>query len=78
MLGKTLSIWIKTNIDVLFERLKNDKSRPLLNEVGLKKEIRKISSDRKQFYSKSDICIENNDDDINQVVKKIIARINKV
>ena len=38
MLGKTLSIWIKTNIDVLFERLKNDRSRPLLNEVDLKKE----------------------------------------
>ena len=72
MLGKTLSIWIKTNIDVLFERLKNDRSRPLLNEVDLKKEIEKISLDRKQFYSKSDICIENNDDDIDQVVKKII------
>ena len=78
MLGKTLSIWIKTNIDVLFERLKSDRSRPLLNEVDLKKEIEKISSDRKQFYSKSDICIENNDDDIDQVVKKIIASINKV
>ena len=78
MLDKTLSIWIKTNIDVLFERLKNDKSRPLLNEVGLKKEIRKICSDRKQFYSKSDLCIENNDDDIDEVVEKIILRINKV
>ena len=78
MLDKTLSIWIKTNIDILFERLKNDKSRPLLNEVGLKKEIRKICSDRKQFYSKSDLCIENNNDDIDEVVEKIILRINKV
>ena len=35
-------------------------------------------SDRKQFYSKSDLCIENNDDDIDEVVEKIILRINKV
>ena len=53
MLDKTLSIWIKTNMDVLFNRLKNDRSRPLLNGVDLKKEIKKISSDREQFYSKS-------------------------
>ncbi|MEC9413974.1 MAG: shikimate kinase [Pseudomonadota bacterium] len=78
MLDKTLSIWIKTNMDVLFNRLKNDRSRPLLNGVDLKKEIKKISSDREQFYSKSDICIENNDDDLGEVVEKIISRINKV
>lgn len=72
---ETTSIWLKTDENILIERLKEDKTRPLLNNKDLGKEIGKINNYRKQFYSKSDIIIENNNSDINQIVQNIISEI---
>ncbi|MEC9382426.1 MAG: shikimate kinase [Pseudomonadota bacterium] len=72
---ETTSIWLKTDENILTERLKEDKTRPLLNNKDLGKEIEKINNYRKQFYSKSDIIIENNNNDINQIVQNIISEI---
>jgi len=72
---ETTSIWLKTDENILIDRLKEDKTRPLLSNKDLKKEIEKISNYRKQFYSKSDIIIKNNNNDINQIVQNIISEI---
>ena len=72
---ETTSIWLRTDKNILIERLKEDKTRPLLNNKDLGKEIEKINNYRKQFYSKSDIIIENNNNDINQIVQNIISEI---
>ena len=72
---ETTSIWLRTDKNILIERLKEDKTRPLLNNKDLAKEIEKINNYRKQFYSKSDIIIENNNNDINQIVQNIISEI---
>ena len=72
---ETTSIWLKTDENILIDRLKEDKTRPLLNNKDLGKEIEKINNYRKQFYSKSDIIIENNNNDINQIVQNIISEI---
>ena len=73
----SLLIYLKTDENILFERLKNDKSRPLLKGTNLKKQINSILEDREKLYSKSNIIIENNVNDIEAVVEEIISLIKK-
>ncbi|MFL2820409.1 MAG: shikimate kinase [Alphaproteobacteria bacterium] len=73
----SLLIYLKTDENILFERLKNDKSRPLLKGTNLKKQINSILEDREKLYSESDIIIENNVNDIEAVVEEIISLIKK-
>jgi len=73
----SLLIYLKTDENILFDRLKNDKSRPLLKGTNLKKQINSILKDREKFYSVSNIIIENNVNDIEAVVEEIISLIKK-
>lgn len=73
----SLLIYLKTDENILFDRLKNDKSRPLLKGTNLKKQINSILEDREKLYSKSNIIIENNVNDIEAVVEEIISLIKK-
>ena len=71
-------VYLKTDENILFERLKNDKSRPLLKGSNLKKKISSILKDREKLYSESDIIIENNVNDIEAVVEEIISLIKNI
>lgn len=73
----SLLIYLKTDENILFDRLKNDKSRPLLKGTNLKKQINSILEDREKLYSESNIIIENNVNDIEAVVEEIISLIKK-
>ena len=73
----SLLIYLKTDENILFERLKKDKSRPLLKGSNLKKQINGILRDREKFYSKSNIVIENNVNDIETVVEEIMSLVKK-
>ena len=74
----SLLVYLKTDENILFERLKNDKSRPLLKGINLKKQINSLLKDREKLYSESDIIIENNANDIEAVAEEIISLIKKV
>ncbi len=73
--NNTLSIYLKTDQSILFERLKNDKSRPLLQGSDLKKKINDIISERERFYLKSNIVVDNNTNDIELLTEKLISLI---
>ena len=70
-------IYLKTDENILFERLKKDKSRPLLKGSDLRKQINAILKDREKFYSESNIVIENNINDIETLAEEIIFLIEK-
>lgn len=55
MLEDSQVIYIKTSIDVLWKRLKHDKTRPLSNSH---EKLRKLYSERKPFYEKAGIIID--------------------
>tara|TARA_B100001250_G_scaffold350160_1_gene321735 strand:+ start:74 stop:598 length:525 start_codon:yes stop_codon:yes gene_type:complete len=77
ILKDSFLIYLKTDENILFERLKNDKSRPLLKGSNLKKQINNILRDREKFYSKSNIVIENNVNDIETVAEEIMSLVKK-
>ena len=67
------TIYLKTNPDIIFERIKKDKNRPLLLVDNPKEEIKKLLAKREAFYNKANITIQTD----NKTIKEIAEEINK-
>ena len=67
----TVSIFLKVDINVLVERLKRNKNRPLLANTDIRKKINSLNIERIKFYEKANIII-NNSDNKERTVEKII------
>jgi len=61
-------IYIKTSIDILWKRLKHDKTRPLSNSHD---KLRKLYSERKPFYEKAGIIIDGSLDSRSNLAKAL-------
>ena len=68
------SIYLKVDIKVLSERLKNTKKRPLLNNVNKTEKLNKLYNERKNYYNRSNITIENNFNK-KEVIKEIKKKL---
>ncbi len=71
LLKNTLVIYLKTSPDTIFERIKNDTSRPLLNNQMTTEKIEEIINKRKSNYEKATITITTD----NKTIKEIITEI---
>ena len=71
LLENTLVIYLKTTSDTIFERIKNDTSRPLLNNKMTTEKIEEIINKRKNNYEKATITITTD----NKTIKEIITEI---
>ena len=70
------SIYLQVQLNNLVNRLKSSKKRPLLNQNVNKIEIlKKLYDDRKKFYERADLII-NNDNDKIQSLKQIKYKLN--
>ena len=69
----SVSFWLDVNFHSLLIRLKNVKKRPLLDEDNLEDSIKKIYSERKNIYNKSDFRIKCNSKNTDQIINKIIT-----
>ena len=72
-----LSIYLKSSVGAIFDRIKNNKNRPLLNVENPRKEIEKILNQREDLYKQAKLTIENENETIDEVVEKIIKEIAK-
>ena len=71
VLLKARSFWLTTSIGILKSRIKSNKRRPIINQVGLKN-IEDLFKKRKEFYSLADHKIECEKLTLNQISDKII------
>ena len=67
--GRNISIWLKCNINILVERLKKNKKRPLLIGKNIRSEIMKLDKIRKINYESANFHY-----DISKKQKKIILK----
>jgi len=67
--GINISIWLKCNINILVERLKKNKNRPLLVGKNIKSEIMKLDKIRKINYESADFHY-----DVSNKQKKLILK----
>lgn len=69
--------YLKTSVDTLVNRLKNDTTRPLLKTDDLRLKLEKMLFDRATFYEKADYIIKNDNDNIEQTVENILRSYNE-
>ena len=66
------TIYLKTSPERIYQRIKNDKKRPLLMVENPKKEIETILNAREQFYLMADKTIETDNKTIEEITEEII------
>jgi Shikimate kinase len=67
-------IYLKTNINILVERLNKSNKRPLLNNVDKKSKLMEIYNSRKEYYNNADLIINNNFNR-KELIKEIKSKI---
>ena len=72
---KTISIFLKVDIDVLVKRLINNKKRPLLINTNIKNKIFQLNKERLSFYNNANIVVGNSKN-IEKTIDDIINILN--
>ena len=70
----SFSIYLKVDLKILHDRLKNSKKRPLLKNVDRKTAIETLYNKRKFFYNNANLIIENNFEK-NDIVLRIVDKL---
>lgn len=73
---KSVVFYLKANPDILFERIKNNKERPLLNVENMKDKIKTILHERISQYEKAQYIIVTDDKSPTEIANEIIGIIN--
>ena len=77
LLKKSFSIYLNVNNNILYERLKNSKKRPLLLNTDIEKTIKELKRKRIKYYKKANLII-NNSEDIEKTIDKILINLKKL
>ncbi len=74
VLLNSYSIYLKVDVDILKNRLKYSKNRPLIKNKNIKSELSILINEREKFYKDADLVIYNEksiSDTVNQIIKNI-------
>ena len=78
ILRQGIIIWLDVDKNIVIKRLKDDiENRPLLQEGNLNNLYTNILESRKNLYSQADLRIEINNENVEEVAKKIIYALHK-
>jgi len=66
-----LTIYLETSPEAIYNRIKNDKTRPLLLVENPKEEIKKILKNREKYYNLAKIKINTDNKSIEEILKWI-------
>ena len=61
--------------DVVYERIKHETHRPLLQNADPKAKIKELLDSRAPFYAQADVCIDTSDKSVDEVIRAIKERI---
>ncbi len=68
-------IYLKTSPDIIYERIKNDKKRPLLKDQMTVEKITQIYNSRVENYEKADVTIITDNKTPKEITKEIMEVI---
>lgn len=71
----TISVWLKSDVDIIYERIKQSKTRPLLNEDNPKTILSELLAEREKFYEQADIIIKVHNNNPSIVLSEMIEAI---
>jgi shikimate kinase len=72
---KTISVWLRAELDVLFERVSRRGVRPLLKTDDPKGTMAELIELRYPIYAEADIIVDSGDGPISTMVDRVIAAV---
>ncbi len=69
---KGISFWLDLDSKIIFQRIKVNMKRPLLDNNRSENEVKKLCKSREKTYSLSDFRIDCNAKNRNQIIKEIV------
>ncbi|TDP46197.1 shikimate kinase [Zavarzinia compransoris] len=73
--ARSVSVWLRADLDVLVRRVKKRNNRPLLKRGDPREILEKLIALRYPVYAEADIAVESLDGPHDQVVDAILARL---
>jgi shikimate kinase len=69
------TIWLKADIEILFDRTSRTNKRPLLEVENPKEVLKKLHEEREHIYQQADMTVDSTLGHHSEVVKKIIKTL---
>mgnify|MGYP001169358660 CR=1 FL=1 len=74
-----ISVWLKADVNLLWNRVKYNKSRPLLKKPNPFLVLKQLTEERNEFYSMANLCIVIHEDyKILDTVKILLNELKKI
>lgn len=77
ILRRSVSIWLRADLDLLMQRVGRRDNRPLLKTGDPREVMRRLMDERYPVYSEADIAIESRDVPHEAIVDEIIAALGR-
>jgi shikimate kinase len=72
---KAISVWLRAQLDVLFERVSRRSHRPLLKTADPKATLAELVERRYPIYAEADIIVDSDDGPIGVMVDRVIEAV---
>lgn len=76
LLAKTITIWLKVDINLLVERTSRRNTRPLLRQGNPADTLKKLAKERYPVYEQAHIIVESKNGSHDTVVRDIVHKLN--
>ncbi len=73
--AEAVSVWLKADIDVLFERVSRRSNRPLLKTADPRGTLEKLIADRYPIYAEADVTVKSRDVPQDNVAADVIGAL---
>ena len=73
--GNAISLWLRADPDILYERVIRRDTRPLLFEGDAKQILEEMVERRYPLYAKADLTVESNDDAHDATVERVMEAL---
>lgn len=73
--AEAVSVWLKADIDVLFERVSRRSNRPLLKTADPKATLEKLIADRYPIYAEADVTVVSRDVPQDNVAGDVVSAL---
>lgn len=76
--GRTHLIWLKAEPEILYERIKEDTNRPLLQNSNPLQTLKSLYDSRKDLYAQAHVAIQTEPADLNRVLNDILSALSSL
>ncbi|MCB1682024.1 MAG: shikimate kinase [Alphaproteobacteria bacterium] len=73
--AQAVSVWLRADIDVLYERLKRSKNRPLMDCEDPKERLKTLMAQREALYAQADLIVDDPQAGIDGLVYAVLKAL---